>query len=121
MAKAPGASALYHAEGPAFANCDLRRQSLGGERARLAGRQRAHARRGNQCVGLVVVGLEPQPSRRAAEAFQGAVELGPAAQLGAAQPGAAQIDAGVDLDHGAAAIRQWIHREDWDLAVDPVE
>src|SRR5207302_5724702 len=40
---------------------------------------------------------------------------------GAAHPCAAEIDAGVDLDHSAAMLRQRVDRPDRDLAVEAVK
>ena len=59
-------------------------------------------------------GGEPRPSRAR-------FRCGAAAELRARHPGAAKIDAGVDFDHRAAALRQRVHRPDRDLAVEPVK
>src|ERR1043165_6174814 len=89
---------LSNAERPAFGAVDFRREALWSEGAGFGLGQRAHARRGDQGGGLVVVGLEAQARRSAAQRLQGAVERDPRSQLGAGKAGAAQIDAGVDFD-----------------------
>ena len=52
----------------------------------------------------MVVGLEAQARRRAAEAFEREVECGAAAELDAGHAGTPQVDARVDFDDRAAVI-----------------
>src|SRR5918994_4928147 len=94
-----------HAESPPFRPRDLWCQPLRLECTRLSS-QRPHSGSGNESVGLVIIGLEAQSHRLAAESEQCVVEVDAGTKLGAGHPGPAQIDARVDLDHRTAAFRE---------------
>src|SRR6478609_5365203 len=93
-----------HAERPAFRPCNFCGQPFGIESARLGLSERPHARSRDQRVGLVIVGLEAQPGRGAAEAIEREIECRAASQLDTGHPCATQIDTRIDLHYRACSI-----------------